>query len=260
VIDKVSCKLHVLKPGEVHFFYTVVEEIQTPLLLDKYREISSKEEKTKIDRYVFEKDRHNCLVTRALLRFVLSLYTGNSPRFFEFEENSYGKPCLKTGVTDIPIHFNLSHAGGITSCGVVLDHEIGIDVEDSTRKIDIKIVDRFFSRQEAEYLWNTEEKEKNGVFFDFWTLKESYIKAKGRGLSIPLDKFSFTIKKNSTRISFKESYDDDPENLNFFRFSLRKNFKAAITVCAPTTREFTVKVFQCVPFKEIKKQDHIKII
>ena len=249
----------VLKPGEVHFFYTLVGEIQSPLLLDRYREISSKKEKAKIDRYMFEKDRHNCLVTRGLLRFVLSRCTLIPPQSFGFEENSYGKPCLKTGVTDIPISFNLSHAGGLTACAVVLDYEIGIDVEDSTRKIDINIADRFFSKQESEYLGQTREKEKKKVFFDFWTLKESYIKAKGKGLSIPLDEFSFKISQDCTSIGFDDNNYDDSDNFVFFRFPLLKSFKAAITIQAPKTKEFKVNIYQCVPFKEIKRQDHIKI-
>jgi len=163
-------------------------------------------------------------------------------------------------VTDIPICFNLSHANGLTSCAVVLDHEIGIDVEDSIRKIDINIADRFFSRQESEYLGQTREKDKKNVFFDFWTLKESYIKAKGKGLSIPLDKFSFTIGQNFTAICFADSYNDDPDNLTFFRFPLLKTFKAAITIQAPETKGFKVNIYQCIPFKEIKRQEDIKII
>ncbi|MBA3008968.1 MAG: 4'-phosphopantetheinyl transferase superfamily protein [Desulfobacula sp.] len=250
----------VLKPGEVHFFYTRVNEIQTPLLLEKYRDISSDKEKTKIDRYVFGRDRHNCLVTRGLLRFVLSWCTGICPSAFGFEENAYGKPGLIPGVTDIPIQFNLSHAGGLTACAVVLDHEIGIDVEDATREIDVNIADRFFSPQEADYLGQTRAQDKKAVFFDFWTLKESYIKAKGKGLSIPLDKFSFTIGKNSTLIGFDTAYTDTPENFSFFRFPLLKKFKAAITLQAPKTKKFDLSIYQCVPFQQVKRQDQIQII
>lgn len=251
----------VLKPGEIHFFYSRVDDIQTPSLLKTYRDISSKKERSKIDRYIFEKDRHTCLVTRGLLRFVLSQCTGIPPQSFGFEENSYGKPRLKTGVTDIPIFFNLSHAGGLTACAVVLDHEIGIDVEDSTRKIDINIANRFFSKQESEVLGQTMEDKKKSVFFDFWTLKESYIKAKGRGLSIPLDKFSFTISQAGTAICFGTGNNDaDADAFSFFRFPLLERFKAAITVCAPQSLGFNVNIYQCVPFKEIKRQDQIAII
>lgn len=250
----------VLRPGEIHFFYTRVGEIQTPSLLKTYREISSKKERSKIDRYIFEKDRHTCLVTRGLLRFVLSQCTKISPQSLGFEENSHGKPRLKKGMTDIPLFFNLSHAGGLTACAVVLDHEIGIDVEDSTRKIDINIANRFFSKQESEVLGQTMEDEKKNLFFDFWTLKESYIKAKGRGLSIPLDKFSFTISQEGTEIRFDKGNTDEADDFSFFRFPLLESFKAAITICAPKPLGFNVNIYQCVPFEEIKKQEQINII
>jgi 4'-phosphopantetheinyl transferase len=248
-----------LKPGEIHFFYSVVGEIQSSLL-EKYRGISSQEEQSKIDRYRFERDRRCCLVTRGLIRFVLSQCTHLPPQSFEFQENRYGKPRLKTGVTDIPLQFNLSHARGLTACAVALDHEIGIDVEDSRRKVEMNIADRFFSRQESVYLGQAGKKDKQGVFFDFWTLKESYIKAKGMGLSIPLDKFSFTMGKDYTAIEFDDTYPDDPDNFSFFRFSLPNDFKAAITIQAPKIMRSKVKIYQCIPFEEIKQQDRIRIV
>lgn len=242
----------VLQPGEIHFFYTLTNEIQNKLLLDKYLEVTNKKEKSKINRYVFEKDRHNCLVTRGLQRFVLSQCTNIPPESFEFEENSHGKPDIKPGVTNIPIRFNLSHAKGLTACAVILNHEIGIDVEDSTRKINLNIADRFFSSQESEYILNKPEHKKKETFFDFWTLKESYIKAKGKGLAIPLTKFSFKIDNNKTSIYFDESYNDNPANLTFFRFPLVKRFKAAITIQAPENLVSKVNIYHCIPFKEIK--------
>ena len=199
-------------------------------------------------------------MTRGLVRFVLSQCTNISPQSLEFDKNKHGKPRLRTGITDIPLFFNLSHAGGVTACAVVLDHEIGIDVEDSTRKIDINIANRFFSKQECGVLGQTREAEKIGVFFDFWTLKESYIKSKGRGLSIPLDKFSFTISREGTTIHFHEGNNDVADDFSFFRFPLLDSFKAAITICAPRTPGFNLSIYQCVPFETIKKQDRINII
>jgi 4'-phosphopantetheinyl transferase len=249
----------VLKPGEIHFFYTRSGRVQTPSLLEKYRDISSRKERSKIDRYLFEKDRHTCLVTRGLVRFVLSCCTNILPHCLGFEENKHGKPSLRAGMTDIPVFFNLSHAGGLIACAVVLDHEIGIDVEDSTRKIDINIANRFFSKQECHLLGQTIEAEKKGVFFDLWTLKESYIKAKGRGLSIPLDKFSFIFGPEGTTICFHEGNNDVADDFSFFRFPLLDRFKAAITICAPKTLGFDLNIYQCVPFETIKKQDRIHI-
>ena len=242
----------VLQPDEVHFFYTMADEIQDHLLLEKYHKISSKKEKEKTNRYLFEKDRHNCLVTRGLQRFVLSQCTDIPPESLVFEESCYGKPDIKPGSTNIPVKFNLSHASGLTACAVILNNEIGIDVEDSTRKINLNIADRFFSRQESEYILNMPEHKKKETFFDFWTLKESYIKAKGKGLSIPLAKFSFRINNNKTSIHFDESYNDNSDNFIFFRFPLLKRFKAAITIQAPENLRYKLNIYHCIPFKEIK--------
>jgi len=242
----------VLQPDEIHFFYTMPDEIQDRLLLEKYHEVTSKKEKEKTDRYLFKKNRHNCLVTRGLQRFVLSQCTNIPPESLVFEENRYGKPYIKPGSTNIPIKFNLSHAKGLTACAVILNKEIGIDVEDSTRKINLNIADRFFSRQESEYIQNMHEHKKKETFFDFWTLKESYIKAKGRGLSIPLAKFSFKINDNKTSIHFDESFNDNSNNYIFFRFPLLKRFKAAITIQASENLKFKLNIYHCIPFKKIK--------
>jgi 4'-phosphopantetheinyl transferase len=242
----------VLKPDEVHFFYTIIGEIQDKVLLDKYLSISSNNEKEKINRYRFEKDRHNCLVTRGLLRYVLSEYTNIPPESLEFEENRYGKLSIKPGLTNIPIKFNLSHAGGLTACALILSHDIGIDIEDSTKKIDLDIANHFFPEQESNYIKNLPEHKKKDAFFDLWTLKESYIKAKGHGLSIPLDKFSFIINKENTDICFDNSYDDNPDTFTFFRFTLLNRFKAAITVQSFFNQTLKLKVYKCVPFDKIE--------
>lgn len=244
----------VLKPGQVHFFYARTEALRHQNLLDLYRDISSEKEKAKTDRYLFERDRHKCLVTRGLQRFVLSRFTGIPPRSLEFEENTHGKPCIKPGLTPIPIQFNLSHAGDQTAIALVLHHPIGIDIEDMNRKVDLKIADRFFSQQECEQIHQTGENEKKALFFDFWTLKESYIKAKGRGLSIPLNKFSFFIDQNKASLGFDESHEDDPRNFTFFRFGLLDKFRAAVTIESASHPISTLTVYECIPFEKIEKQ------
>jgi len=241
-----------LKSDEIHFFYTRVDEIRNRSLLDRYRSVISEAEKKKVDRYIFEKDQHACLVTRALLRFVLSAYTHEDPESFEFVENDFGKLRLKPGSIDMPINFNLSHSSEMTACALVLDTQIGLDVENYSRKIDLGIADRFFSTFESEHLGNCSEIERQSVFFDFWTLKESYIKARGMGLSIGLDKFGFKMDHSNISIQFHESLNDFPELWQFFKFSPIKNYKAAISVRSCLKIEFKLHLHQCIPFDYIQ--------
>ncbi|MDI6687881.1 MAG: 4'-phosphopantetheinyl transferase superfamily protein [Desulfobacterales bacterium] len=248
-------KMFDLKPDEIHFFYTLIDEIKDTVLLDRYRSVISENEKRKVNRYVFEKDKHSCLVTRALLRFVLSACTCCDPELFEFIENNYGKPDLKPGLVTMPVKFNISHSRNVTACALALGSEIGMDIEDHSRKIDLNIADRFFSKPESEYLRSCPDKDRQEVFFDFWTLKESYIKARGMGLSIGLDKFGFKIDKKNVCINFHESLNASPEQWKFFRFSPVENYKAAISIQSDLKNSFKLHIYRCIPFKEIKKQD-----
>lgn len=251
-------KIIELKANEIHFFYTPVEEIQDPLLLNHYRSIITAKEAAKAEKFIFAKDKHNSLVTRALLRFALSSSTNTAAENFEFTENSYGKPALIPDPIHPPIRFNLSHSSGITACALTLNNEIGIDIENYTRDVDPGLADRFFTKSESAYLQQCSAENKQQVFFDFWTLKESYSKARGKGLSIGLDTFGFEIEP-SVRIYFNKVVDETPDDWIFFRFSPVENFKAAIAVHSSLhTDDFKLHIYKCIPFVHIELRDSLK--
>jgi 4'-phosphopantetheinyl transferase len=243
-----------LRANEIYFFYTLVEAIRDPVLLNRYRSVISRAERIKTDRYVFEKDRHNCLVTRALLRFALSTCTGAAPEAFEFLENRYGKPSLKPSLVTRPVQFNLSHSSGMTACALTLAGDIGVDIESHHRKIELDLAERYFAEIECAYLRQCPAEQKQAVFFDFWTLKESYIKAVGKGLSIDLDRFGFELDPQP-RIIFDKSIEDDPDLWKFFRFAPADPYKAAIAIRSATNPgNLKLRIYKCVPFFEIQPQ------
>lgn len=219
-----------------------------PGLLERYASVISGSEKRKKERYVFEKDRHTCLVTRALLRYVLWMFTGQDPTGFKFWENAYGRPELVAGTLPMPIRFNLSHSGGLTACAVALNTDIGSDLEDCRRVVDINIADRFFSKPEADYLGRYSEPEKSLLFFEFWTLKESYIKARGMGLSIDLGKFCFDLAGPEVKVDFHESLNDDGEEWRFFRFTPMEHYTAAVSVRSIPAVPVRLNIHKCIPF------------
>ncbi len=106
-------------------------------------------------------------------------------REIEITRNRYGKPYLKN---EGNIHFNVSHSGS-WAVGAVDSFPVGIDVE-RIRPVNLEIAERFFAWQEYEELLKKDYPERLDYFFELWTLKESYIKAVGRGLSVPLGSFS----------------------------------------------------------------------
>ena len=176
----------------------------------------------KINRFRFKIDKHRTLIGDTLVRYVLSKKLGQDPRRFCFKHNSYGKPYL---VDHNSIHFNISHSGEWV-VGAFDTIPVGIDVEE-IKPIDFAIIERFFSQAEIRDFSLKTEQEKPGYFFDLWSLKESFIKAEGKGLSIALDSFSVRFKD---RDIFLER-NGIPDNSCFFKqYEVDSNHKMA--VCA----------------------------
>lgn len=110
------------------------------------------------------------------------------------EKGKYGKPYL----AEYPdVKYNISHADGIAAC-MVSDSECGIDCE-KVRNLREGVLRRAFSEREREMIASVAEAERDLLFFRLWTLKESYIKAIGTGLSYPLETADFLL--NSGRFT-----------------------------------------------------------
>ncbi len=240
-----------LKPNEIYFFYCMVDTLADPLLLERYRSEISASERAKTDRYVFEKDRHRCLVTRALARYVLSACTNVQPGALEFTQNQYGKPDLKPGCVTEPIRFNISHSGGMTACAVALGCAVGVDVERRRDDIDLSLADRYFTASEASYIHSRTAGSRPAAFFDIWTLKEAYIKARGMGLSIDLNCFGFEIG-HDIQIYMENDLDDRPDRWSFFQFTPEPDYHAAIAVQDGAKAGLKINVHRCIPFVTIE--------
>jgi 4'-phosphopantetheinyl transferase len=101
-----------------------------------------------------------------------------------------GKPFLPNS----SLRFNLSHASGTALLALGWEHDLGVDIEDASRRLDFaNIAARFFAPQERQALEDLPEAEQPAAFFRCWTAKEAYIKALGGGLSIPLDSFTVSL-------------------------------------------------------------------
>lgn len=214
-------------PHEIHLWYAFDEPLWETALLGRCEALLTDDERDRHRRFVFAKDRNQYVIARALVRTTLSRYAPVAPEAWRFSRNRWGKPAIEPVATlraagaagpsrpwDEPwarLSFNLSHARGLVALAVAADlGELGVDVEDTTRHgATVDIADRFFSATEAAALRALPATEQTGRFFTYWTLKESYIKARGMGLAIPLDQFSFHLD-DEVRISFGEAIQDTP--------------------------------------------------
>ena len=149
----------------------------------KLYECVPKQRKAKVDGYRFKKDKALSLAAGLLLK--RALQEAGLDGDGELGYGQYGKPYPK-GAEDV--HFSLSHSGEWAVCALS-DNPVGCDIE-AMRNADMRIAKRFFAPEEYEYLNSIrDDGRRTEAFFRLWTLKESYIKCTGEGISRPLDSF-----------------------------------------------------------------------
>ncbi len=234
--------------GRVDLWYTYQDGIAEPRLLEAYAGLLSEDESVRWRRFLFQRDRHRFLIARAMLRDVLGRYVGRHPRSLVFDYNPYGKPALAQPPAR-PIDFNLSHSAGLAVCAVTSHHEVGVDVESPQRRTDVlPLARRFFAETEVAELSRRSQEEQRLVFFEYWTLKEAYIKACGKGLSIPLDAFAFSLSPDrAASIRFAPSIDDDPAAWQFAQVFLGRTYPIAVALRSRLQGETTFHVRRLVP-------------
>ncbi len=232
-------QLLALPPTEAHIWYALPDELTDPRLLEAYRELLAPGERERQLRYYFEKNRHEYLITRALVRTALSRYADVPPSAWVFEAGDHGKPHVAWPEVSPRISFNLSNTTGMVACIVAAEREVGVDVEEGERAVRaMEVADRFFSPSEVKALRALPEAEQPARFIMYWTLKEAYIKARGMGLAIPLDQFSFLIDEvKEPGIAFDPRLEDDPATWQFARMRpTRRHVIAAAVRRAPGER------------------------
>lgn len=237
-------------PAEVvHVWYVFTDEARAPELLERYQSLVSPAESTQRQRFAFERDRHQYLVTRVLIRTLLSRYFPVPPTSWTFRANAHGKPAIAGPAGLPPLEFNLSHTRGLIACAVTLGREVGIDVEDvERREVSRDLARRYFAPCEADHLDTLAAADRRRTFFDYWTLKEAYIKARGLGLALPLDRFSFHFDvAGPPRIAFAPELPDDPCSWQFFQHRPSASHQMALAVHIGSGPPLLVETRRTIP-------------
>jgi 4'-phosphopantetheinyl transferase len=158
-----------------------------------FKEVMSDAELDRAARFYFERHRVRFIFSHGVLRGVLSNYLRCLAKDIEFEGNEFGKPSLKATSSNNDLMFNMSHSGDLVIVAVATRRLVGVDIEFMRPLRDMTAVaERNFTPNERVVLEKASLGEKEHVFYTCWTRKEAFIKAVGRGLSIPLTSFDIT--------------------------------------------------------------------
>ena len=177
------------------------------------------EERARCARFVRDVDRRTFAITRALVRRTLSHYGPTASTDWHFVTNAHQCPFVEPSQAGAPpLHFNVSHTDGLVALAVVRGHRLGVDVERVTRVVTDAIAERHFAPSEVRDLRALPTADQPRAFFEYWTLKEAYIKARGMGLALPLGAFAFGLRPPlPPTIAFVEGFDDVPARWQFWQ-------------------------------------------
>jgi 4'-phosphopantetheinyl transferase len=166
----------------------------SPLQIDSFRRTLASDEQARAERFYFHRDRERFIAARGVLRAILGRYLNKAPASLSFCYSSHGKPALVSESGGDALRFNISHSHGVALYAVTRGREVGIDLELVRSGLEIEeIAERFFSRLEIATLRALPTDLRRRAFFLCWTRKEAYIKARGEGLSLPLDQFDVSL-------------------------------------------------------------------
>ncbi|WP_428268384.1 4'-phosphopantetheinyl transferase family protein [Haliangium sp.] len=200
-----------LGDAEVQVWTSVPETLMDAGARRRCLALLSEDEQARMNRFRFERDRHLYLVAHALVRRVLSRYVDVAPDRWRFVTNQYGRPDIAPGLSPTPLRFNLSHTRGLVAVAVTLGRDLGVDVEHMfPRSFSLDVAEHFFAPREVAALMALPEHARRDRFFAYWTLKESYIKARGMGLALPLDGFAFHLDRAPEHTDADADADADP--------------------------------------------------
>lgn len=201
---------------DVHVYVAPVSAASSESDRRRDEGLLSDEEREKWKSFRRDSDRDLYVVSHALLRRALSLHSSILPEDWRFVREEHDRPVLA------PLHgsalrFSLTHTIGLAACAITKSVEIGLDAEDTSRIVAIDDVAKVvFDVEELENLAGLGLVERKRRFFELWTLKEAYLKARGFGLSRDPRLLGFRLgESGQVNVRFDPFLADDPSRWSF---------------------------------------------
>jgi 4'-phosphopantetheinyl transferase len=237
----------ILDSARIDVWCSFIDDVDERLL-EEYRSILSDSERDGEKRFRFQTDRRRYVITRALTRTTLSRYVALQPDRWSFVTNAFGQPAIANTLSSAgSVLFNISHTGGLVVLALTCDRAVGIDVENVAVPAPIEVAKDVFAATEIADLNAVPAERRCDRFYEYWTLKESYIKARGLGLSIPLDQFHFVLDgERNVRLSVSQALGDSAARWQFWQ--VRPSPRHLVAICAERAIGSTLQLRAVVPF------------
>ena len=220
-----------LSSHAVDIWYLWPDRVTDVARLASHEQILTDDERLRTQSFRFPEHRHSHLLTRAFVRTLLSQYSDVKPAEWRFVRSRYGRPEISGPASAPAINFSLSHTKGLIACAISGEGSIGVDAENVERVADyMEIAQRFFAPAEHGSLQGLAGSDRPRRFFEYWTLKESYVKARGLGLSLDLSGFAFRIDDQAIQIDFEPPDAAEAASWRFQLLTPGSNHIAAVSI------------------------------
>jgi len=194
-------------------------------------------EQARAQRFHFPEHRRRFIVAHAAVRRILARRLDTSPQAIEFVRNDHGKPFLKAH--DAPV-FSLSHSHEMALCAVAAAGELGVDIEHRRAVEHADLAQRFFAPDEVAALAALPAERQADGFFACWSRKEAYSKAKGLGLSLPLDSFAVSVDTEAT-LHYSHHDPVDASRCRLWEVPVATGYRAALAYCGEAPAAFSCR-------------------
>lgn len=191
-----------LPENEIHIWQVELSDVDPGALTQQALAWLQAKEIVRYERLVQQRHRLEFLLGKWLTRICLSEYTGLAMGDWQFTYNAYGKPQPREGLDAQAPFFNLSHSHGRAVLAVSRTPELGVDIEFTGRKRRVtQIAHRYFAEEEIQALLALPHADQPSLFYELWSLKEAYIKARGLGFAIPLRSFAYSLSPDRLELN-----------------------------------------------------------
>jgi 4'-phosphopantetheinyl transferase len=222
----------IIKKGEVLILVFEIDSTQEKW--SDYDKTLSKNEKNKANEFQYLDDKLSFTKCRSILRSTLSKWLNCGPSEINIIHRENGKPYLEHSKV---IEFNITHTKGLAAIAFSIDSEVGIDVENLNREINLdQVAKKVFTTSEQSLINANNQNDKKKMFYRLWTSKESYLKATGLGFRVDPRKISVDPPIENKKHG-KLKCENDLNSHTLRLIELKCPDPHIMTLCAPETSQ-----------------------
>jgi len=226
---------HPIASGTAHLWFLDTETFREPSTTREWLARLEDHERIRYAAYGTPEAGREYLAARALARTALAHYSGQPPECLRFRTDHLGRPEMTSPVMS-GLSFSLAKTRGLAVGLFAFDHDVGVDVELVAPIEAVEMAEHFFSRGEQAELSRLEDAARLSRFYELWTLREAYLKARGVGLALPLDQLAFgPTPSGGVQAEFGPAIRDDPAHWQFGLAWLTNHHLAATCIRRPSS-------------------------